>query len=175
MESLLQFQKSLQQREKTLNEASSTINVVYFTFGSSDPTLKNMIEEKEAKIRDLHQKILEKGKALHLGCDSEIQDLKSQIKALQNKPVAEAILYTPSDSDLRAQELEKEVQQVKRKLSAVQYDLKWTDDDLKIKEDEHSNQKNNNVEMLKKFLEEKERLHRKVINLANKVKEEEKN
>ena len=29
-------------------------------------------------------------------------------------------------------------------------------DDLKIKEDEHSNQKNNNVEMLKKCLEEKE-------------------
>ena len=110
MESLLQFQKSLQQWEKTLNEAASTINVVEFTFGSSDPTLKKKIEEKEAEIRDLHQKLLEKGKALHLGCDSEIQDLKSQIKALQNKPMAEAILYTPSDSDLRAQELKKEVQ-----------------------------------------------------------------
>ena len=118
---------------------------------------------------------MEKEKALHLGCDSEIQDLKYQIKALQNKPVAEAILYTPSNSDLRAQELEKEVQYVKRKLSAIQSDLKWTDDDLKRKEDEHSNQKNNNVEMLKKFLEEKSRLHTNVINLANKVKEQEKN
>ena len=37
-----------------------------------------------------------------------------------------------------------------------------------------TNQKNNNVEMLKKFLEEKDRLHIKVINLANKVKEQEK-
>ena len=92
-----------------MNEAASKINVVEFTFGSSDPTLKNKIEEKEAEIRDLHQKVLEKGKELHLGCDSEIQDLKSQIKALQNKPVEEAILYTPSDSDLRAQELENEV------------------------------------------------------------------
>ena len=91
MESLLQFQKSLQQREKTLNEAASTINVVEFTFGSSDPTLKKKIEEKETEIRDLHQKLLDKGKALHLGCDSEIQDLKSQIKSLQNKPMAEAI------------------------------------------------------------------------------------
>ena len=111
MESLLQFQKSLQQqREKTLNEATSTINVVEFTFSSSDPTLKKKIEEKEAEIRDLHQKLLEKGKTLHLGCDSEIQDLKSQIKSLQNKPVAKEFLYTLSDIDLRAQELDKEVQ-----------------------------------------------------------------
>ena len=84
---------------------------------------------------------MDKGKALHLGCDSEIRDLKSQIKSLQNKHVAEAILYTPSDNDLRAQELEKEVQQVKRKLSVVQSELKWMKDDLKIKEDEHSKQK----------------------------------
>ena len=82
MESLLQFQKPLQQQEKILNEAASTIHVVGFTFGSSDPTLKKKIEEKEAKIRDIHQKLLERGKAVHLGCDSEIQDLKSQIKAL---------------------------------------------------------------------------------------------
>ena len=93
-----------------MNEAYSTINCIEFTFGSSNPTLKKKIEEKEVKIRDLHQKILEKGKALHLGCDSEIQDLKSQIKDLQEKPMAESILYTPSDTDLRAQELEKEVQ-----------------------------------------------------------------
>ena len=109
MESLLQFQKSLQQWEKTLNEYASTSIVVEFTFVSSDPTLKKNIEEKEDKIRDLHQKLLEKEKMLHLGCDSEIQDLKSQMKALQYKPMAEGILYTPSDSDLRAQELEKEV------------------------------------------------------------------
>ena len=115
-----------------MNEPNSTIHVVEFTFGSSDPTLKKKIEEKEAKIRDLHQKLLEKGKALHLGCDSEIQDLKSQIKALQKKPVVEAILYTPSDTNLRAQELEKEVQHFKRKLSAVQSEMKWTKDDLKI-------------------------------------------
>ena len=82
-------------------------------------------------------------------------------------------MYTSYDRYLRAQELEKEVQQVKRKLSAVQSDLKWTDDDIKRKEDEHSNQKNNNVEMLKKCLEEKDRLHTKVINLAKKVKEQE--
>ena len=55
-----------------MNEASLTINVVEFIFASSDPTLKKKIEEKEVKIRDLHQKILEKGKDLHLGCDSEI-------------------------------------------------------------------------------------------------------
>ena len=73
-----------------MNEAASTINVVEFTFGSSDPTLKKKIEEKEAEIRYLHQKLLEKlGKSLYLGCDSELQDLKSKIKSLQNKPVAE--------------------------------------------------------------------------------------
>ena len=68
--------------EKTLNEAASTIHAVEFTFGSLDPKLKKKIEEKGAKIRDLHQKILEKGKALHLGCDSEIQYWRSQIKYL---------------------------------------------------------------------------------------------
>ena len=88
-----------------MNEATSTINVVDFTFGSSYPTLKKKIEEKEAEIRDLHKKLLETGKALHLGCDIEIQDLKSQIKYLQEKPVEEAILYTPSDMNLRAQEI----------------------------------------------------------------------
>ena len=79
--------------------------------------------------------------------------MKSQIKYLQEKHVVEATLYTPYDTYLRAQELEKEVQHVKRKLSAVQSEMKWMKDDLKIKEDEHSNQKNNNVEMLKKCLE----------------------
>ena len=72
--------------------------------------MKKKIEEKEAEVRYLHQKLLEKGKAIYLGCDSKIQDSKSQNKDLQNKLVAEAILYTPSDNDLRAQELEKEVQ-----------------------------------------------------------------
>ena len=60
-----------------MNEAAAKIHVVDFRFGSLDPKLKNNIDE-EAKIRDLHQKLLEKGKALHLGCDSETQDLKSQ-------------------------------------------------------------------------------------------------
>ena len=46
-----------------MNEVASTINVVEFTFGSSNPTLKKKIEEKEAEITDLHQKLLEKGKA----------------------------------------------------------------------------------------------------------------
>ena len=117
---------------------------------------------------------MDNGKALHLGCDSEIKYLKSQFRSLQEKHVVEAILYTPSDTDLRAQELEKEAQQVKRKLTAVQYELKWMKDDLKKKEYEHSKQHNNNVETLKKCLEEKDRLHTKVINLANKVKEKEK-
>ena len=70
------------------DEASSTIHAVEFTFGSPYPTLKKKIKDKEAKIRYLHQKLLETGKALHLGCDSKIQDLKSQIKSLQNMPMA---------------------------------------------------------------------------------------
>ena len=47
-------------------------------------------------------------------------------------------------------------------------------DDLKRKEYENTKKYNNNLEMLKKFLEEKDRLHTKVINLAKKVKEKEK-
>ena len=67
--------------------------------------------------------------------------------------MVEAIFYTLSDAYLRAQELKKEVQQVKRKLSAIQSKLTWMKDYLKRKEYEHSKQKNNNVEMLNKFLE----------------------
>ena len=87
--------------------------------------------------------------------------------------MALSILYSPYDTDLRAQELEKEVQQVSRKLTAVESEPRWTNDDIKRKEDEHSKKHNNNLDMLKKCLEEKDRLHTKVINLANKVKEQE--
>ena len=59
------------------------MNVVEFTFGSSNQTLKKQLKEKEAKIIELNQKLLENRKAQHLGCDSEIQNLKSQIIALQ--------------------------------------------------------------------------------------------
>ena len=45
-----------------MNEATARIHAVDFTFGSLDPTLKKNIDEKEAEIRDLHQKLLEKGK-----------------------------------------------------------------------------------------------------------------
>jgi len=152
------------------------MNVVEFTFGSSDQTLKKQIEEKEANIADLNQKLLENRKVQHLGCESEIQNLKSQIKALQEKPIpkAESILYTPGDTDLRAQEIENEVKQFRRKLAEVQSELNLTKDDLKRKENEHSKKYQNNIQMLKKCLDEKDRLQTKLINFANKVKEQEK-
>ena len=93
---------------------------------------------------------------------------------MQQILVVEEILYTPSDTDLRGQELKKEVQQVKRKLTDVEAELRWTKDDLQRKEDEHSKKYKNNFEKSKKCLEEKDGLHTRVINLVKKLKEQEK-
>ena len=62
-------------------------------FGSSPlyKQIKEEMAENDAKIRELELKVLEGRKVQHLGCDMEIQTLKSIILDLRNKlqgPVA---------------------------------------------------------------------------------------
>ena len=82
-------------------------------YGSS-PLHKEMKEKmarKDAKIRELESKLLEGRKVQHLGCDMEIQTLKSRIvdleKELKEPPaVMRAILVLPNEIELRAKEQE---------------------------------------------------------------------
>ena len=77
-------------------------------FGSS-PLYKEIKEEmakKDAKKRELGSKLLEGGKIQHLGCDMEIQTLKSKIVDLQKElqglvVVTMAILVIPNETELR--------------------------------------------------------------------------
>jgi hypothetical protein len=48
-------------------------------------SLKMKISERDENIEELNIELLQKWKAQHLGCDTEIQKLKSQIVDLQHK------------------------------------------------------------------------------------------
>jgi hypothetical protein len=48
-------------------------------------SLKMAIVERDAKIKELNNELLQNQKAHHLGCDMDIQMLKSQIVDLQQK------------------------------------------------------------------------------------------
>jgi len=95
-------------------------------YGSS-PLHKEMKEKmagKDAKIRELESKLLEGRKVQHLGCDMEIQTLKSTIADLEKElkgPVAAmtAIPVLPNETELREKEQEKEIHNLKRELTEV--------------------------------------------------------
>ena len=78
----------------------------------SSPLHKEMKEKmagKDAKIRELESKLLEGRKVQHLGCDMEIQTLKSTISDLENelKGLATAmseIPVLPNETELREKE-----------------------------------------------------------------------
>ena len=70
-----------------LQESFSTRLTLGDLYGSS-PLHKEMKEKmarKDAKIRELGSKLLEGRQVQHLGCDMEIQTLKSTIAYLQKK------------------------------------------------------------------------------------------
>ena len=73
-------------------------------------SLKNKVTMKEEQIKELKIKLNDKQEVKHLGRQSEIQDLKSQIHAFQNKPIALALPILDI-SDLR--DLKVELHQVK--------------------------------------------------------------
>ena len=74
--------------------------------------MKEKMVRKDVKVRELESKILEGRKFQHLGCDMEIQTLKSRIadleKELKGPAVAmSAIPVFPSETKLREKEQEK--------------------------------------------------------------------
>jgi len=66
-----------------LQEALATMNVGGDIFGSSrtHESLKKKLVEKDVNIIEIKHKLLETRKEQHLGCDNEIEKLKSQIVA----------------------------------------------------------------------------------------------
>jgi len=115
---------------------------------------------KDAKIRELESKLLEGRKVQHLGCDMEIQTLKSRIADLEKElkgPAAamSVFLVLPNKTKLRAKEQEKEIHNLKHELTEVKNQLKHTRDKLEVKEEQESTKYKKNVEMLNKLMVEK--------------------
>ena len=118
-----------------------------------------MVKE-DAKIRELESKLLEGRKVQHLGCDMEIQTLKSTIVDLEKKLKVPATAMTaipilPNETESREKEQEKEIHNLKRELTEVKNQLKHTRDKLDVKEEQESTKYKKNVEMLNKLMAEK--------------------
>ena len=94
-----------------LQESFSTRLSLDDLYGSSSlhKEMKEKMAEKDAKIREMESKLLEGRKVQHLGCDMEIQTLKSKIvdleKELKGLAVAmSAIIILPNKTELREKE-----------------------------------------------------------------------
>ena len=141
---------------------------------SAWPTIKETLTNKRAKrddeIKELRLKILEHRESQHLGCKSEIEDLKSQIATLQKNNILQrvAIVYTPDIIDLRAKELETEAEHLRKKMTQVQSELKYANDCLQQKENEHKEKDRKNVELLKKYIQDIDRLKEICTNVQQK-------
>lgn len=147
-------------RVKKFQEAEATRSSTTFVFGVAsihDESLKKKLEVKEAEVTKLKQKVFENKKVQHLGCNSEIQNLKSQIANLQEKSrvIPVATLYTPHSVELRANQQEKEIEQLRKKMNQANFDLKNTKNVLEQKEKEYMVKYKKNVDMLKKHIDEK--------------------
>ena len=71
--------------------------------------MKAKMAKKDAKIRELESKLIEGRKVQHLGCDMQIQTLKSRIVDLEKElkgPAAtmSAIPVLPNETKLRAKD-----------------------------------------------------------------------
>ena len=79
---------------------------------------------KDEKIREMESKLLEGRKVQNLGCDMEIQTLKSRIVDLRKElqglvVVTVTITIIPNEIELRAEEQEKEIRKLKVELDEV--------------------------------------------------------
>ena len=92
-------------------------------------TMENKLAERDDEIKELILKILEDRESQHLGCKSE---WKSQISTLQKNNMLQrvAIVYAPDNTKFREKELETEIEQLRKKLTQVQSELKCANDRL---------------------------------------------
>ena len=82
-----------------------------------------------------------------------------------------AIVYTPNNTELREKELEIEIEKPRKKLTQVQFDLKHANDRIQQKEKEHEEKNEKNVELMKKYIQDNDRLREILHKCATKVKE----
>ena len=91
-------------------DASATMNARadLSAWSTIKETLKNKLAKRDDEIKELRLKILEDRESQHLGCKSEMEDLKSQIATLQKNNMLQrvAIMYTLDNIELRGKELE---------------------------------------------------------------------
>ena len=115
-------------------DASATMNAVadISAWSTIKETLTNKLTERNDEIKELRLEILVDRESQHLGCKSEIEDLKSQIATLQKNNIFErvAIVYTPDNTELREKELETETEQFREKLTQVQSEFKYANNRL---------------------------------------------
>ena len=122
--------------------------------------MKEKMGGKDAKIRELESKLLEGRKVQHLGCDMEIQTLKSTIVDLEKELKGPAIVMSeipvlPNETKLREKEQEKEIHNLKRELTKIKNQLKHTRDKLEVKEEQESTKYKKNGEMMNKLMAKK--------------------
>ena len=156
-------------------DASVAMNVGFdlSAWSTIKETMANKIAERDDEIKELRLKILEDRESQHLGCKSEIEDLKSQIATLQKNNMLQRveIVYTLDNTKLREKELEIETDQLKKKLTQVQSELKYANDRLQQKEKEHEEKNKKNLELMKKYIQHNDRLREFLHKCATKVKE----
>ena len=65
-------------------DASAVMNdgTDLFAWSTIKETIENKLEERDDEIKEIRLKILEDIESQHLGCNFEIEDLKSQIATL---------------------------------------------------------------------------------------------
>lgn len=162
---LQSYRAFLRTREKSLMDVIAAMNVGadLSAWSTTNETFKKKIDEKKDEIKELKKKLLEDRESKHLGCKSEIEDLKSQI--------ATPIVYTPDITDLMAKELDTEAEQLRKEMNHVQTQLRYANERLQQKEKEHKEKNKKNVQMMKKYIEDKDRLNERLIKCATKVKE----
>ena len=114
--SLEEREKSLSRRERMLQESFSVSLALGNLYASSllHKEMKEKMVEKDAKIRELESKLLEGRNVQHLGCDMEIQTLKSRIVDFQKElqglvSVTMAIPIIRNEIELREEKKEKEI------------------------------------------------------------------
>ena len=79
-------------------------------------------------------------------------------------------MYTPDNTELREKELETKTEQLRKNLTQVQSELKCANDCLQQKEKEHKEKIKKNVELMKKYIQDNDRLGESLHKCATKVK-----
>ena len=72
---------------------------------------------------------------------------------------------------MREKELDIETEQLRKKLTQVQFELKRANDRLQQKEKEHEEKNKKNVELMKKYIQDNDILRESLHKCATKVKE----